>query len=56
MLDTGLEDNSINGIVCFYGIVHFTYTEVDPAIREWKRILDTDGRALFSFHIGNGEL
>ena len=55
MLETGLEDNSINGIICSYGIVHFTYNEINKAIIEWKRILNRKGRALFCFHIGNGE-
>jgi ubiquinone/menaquinone biosynthesis C-methylase UbiE len=55
MLKTQFEDNSINGIVCFYGIVHFTYKEIDEVLNEWKRILRIGGRALFSFHIGNDE-
>jgi ubiquinone/menaquinone biosynthesis C-methylase UbiE len=53
MFDTKYEDNSIDGIVCFYGIVHFTYKEIDKTIKEWKRILKTGGKAIFSFHIGN---
>jgi ubiquinone/menaquinone biosynthesis C-methylase UbiE len=52
MYDTGIESNSIDGIICFYGIVHFTYKEIDLTIKEWKRILKSGGKALFSFHIG----
>ena len=55
MFDTKLETASIDGIVCFYGIVHFTYKEVDLAIKEWKRILKSGGKALFSFHIGEDD-
>jgi ubiquinone/menaquinone biosynthesis C-methylase UbiE len=55
MFDTKLENNSIDGLVCFYGIVHFTYKEVDLAIKEWKRILKPGGEALFSFHIGEDD-
>ncbi len=55
MLSTGLKDDSINGIICSYGIVHFTYKEVDQVIKEWKRILVQNGIALFCFHIGSGD-
>lgn len=55
MLDTGFKDASLDGIVCFYGIVHFTYAEIDRALAEWKRILKPRGKALFSFHVGEGE-
>lgn len=55
MLNTNIKDDSLNGIICFYGIVHFTYTEIEKVIIEWKRILHTKGRVLFCFHIGNGE-
>jgi len=55
IFDTRLENESIDGIVCFYGIVHFTYTEISSAIGEWKRILKPGGKALFSFHIGEDD-
>jgi ubiquinone/menaquinone biosynthesis C-methylase UbiE len=55
MLSTGLPNHSIDGLVCSYGIVHFTYKEIDLVIKEWKRILKPNGKALFCFHIGKGE-
>jgi len=55
IFDTQLPDDSIDGIVCFYGIVHFTYKEISRAIGEWKRILKPGGKALFSFHIGEDD-
>ena len=55
MFDTRLVNESIDGIICFYGIVHFTYTEISSAIGEWKRILKPGGKALFSFHIGEDD-
>ncbi|MDP4271625.1 MAG: class I SAM-dependent methyltransferase, partial [Bacteroidota bacterium] len=55
LLDTGLPDESVDGIICFYGIVHFTYTEIGLALSEWHRILKPGGKALFSFHIGNDD-
>lgn len=55
MMDTKYPDRSINGIICFYGIVHFTYKEIRKTIVEWKRILIDGGRALFSFHVGDDE-
>lgn len=55
MTATVYADGSIDGIVCFYGIVHFSYAEIRKALAEWKRILKTGGRALFSFHVGEDE-
>jgi len=55
IFDTQLKDETIDGIVCFYGIVHFTYKEINRAIGEWKRILKPGGKALFSFHIGDDD-
>jgi ubiquinone/menaquinone biosynthesis C-methylase UbiE len=52
MFNTIFDNNSIDGIVSFYGIVHFTYKEIDRTIKEWKRILKPGGKAIFSFHIG----
>lgn len=55
IFSTGYKNNSIDGIVCFYGIVHFAYKEIDLTIKEWKRILRPGGKALFSFHIGEDD-
>jgi len=55
MTATAYDDRSIDGIVCFYGIVHFTYKEIGEALAEWKRILKMGGKALFSFHVGEDE-
>ena len=55
MLDSGLEDDPVDRILCFYSIVHFTYKEIDAAIKEWKRILKKECRALFSFNVVDDE-
>jgi len=52
MLRSSFECDSVDGIICFYGIVHFTYDEITETIVEWKRILKSGGRALFCFHTG----
>lgn len=55
MLATSYADESFAGVVCFFGLAHFTYAEVECAIKEWKRILKPGGRALFTFVAGEGE-
>jgi len=55
MTKTTYADRSAGGILCFYGIVHFSYKEIRKTLVEWKRVLKTGGRALFSFHVGEDE-
>lgn len=52
MLGSKMATGSANGILAFYAIVHFTYLEVEQALREWFRLLKPDGLCLFSFHVG----
>jgi ubiquinone/menaquinone biosynthesis C-methylase UbiE len=52
MLDSKMPSNSAEGILAFYAIVHFTYIQVEQALREWFRLLKPNGACLFSFHVG----
>lgn len=45
-------DATVAGVVHFYSIVHFDLTELPTVLRETRRILMTDGLALFAFHSG----
>jgi SAM-dependent methyltransferase len=53
MLNSKRASHSAEGIIAFYAVVHFTYHEVEQALREWWRLLKPDGLALFSFHVGD---
>ena len=52
LLDSTMASDSLDGLLCFYGIVHFDYPEVAQASREFHRVLKVGGRALFCFHLG----
>jgi ubiquinone/menaquinone biosynthesis C-methylase UbiE len=56
MVKTGLPESSLDGILCFYGIVHFSIPDLELAFKEWRRLLKKDGKGIFSFHVGTGEL
>ena len=51
MLGLDLEPDALAGIAAFYAIVHFTLSEVEAALSEFRRVLRKDGILLFSFHI-----
>ncbi len=53
MLDLSFPNDTIGSAVCFYGIVHFTYPELEKVFAEIKRVLQPGGQFLFSFHIGD---
>lgn len=53
MLQSKISTESADGVLAFYAIVHFTYKEVLIALKEWYRILKSNGFCLFSFHVGN---
>ncbi len=60
MLDLDYANDSIDGIIAFYAIVHFSYKEIEDFLRQVHRVLKAQGTILFSFHIGedyvqNGE-
>jgi SAM-dependent methyltransferase len=49
-LDTA--DASLAGIVAFYSIVHFSFSELGPVLQQIRRVLVPGGLALVSFHVG----
>ena len=52
MLNSQMASNSADGILAFYAVVHFTYSEIEQALKEWRRLLKPNAISLFSFHIG----
>ena len=56
MLALDLPDDSLNGIVSFYAIIHLKREDVIRALKEMCRVLKPGGRLLLSFHGGEGEL
>lgn len=46
-------DGSLAGIVAFYSIVHFEPPELDPVMRECRRVLTHGGLMLLAFHVGD---
>jgi ubiquinone/menaquinone biosynthesis C-methylase UbiE len=52
MLNSQMASSSADGILAFYAIVHFTYVEIEQALKEWQRLLKPNAIGLFSFHIG----
>ena len=53
MLALDIVDNSIDGILSFYSIVHFSSNQVKKAFNEISRVLKKGGYFLCAFHIGN---
>jgi len=53
MMELPFADHSLAGLVSFYGIVHFTLSEVQAAFQEFFRVLKNGGYILFSFHVGH---
>lgn len=52
MLSLSENNDSFGAILAFYAIVHFNYTEVEMAFKEFFRTLKPGGELLFSFHVG----
>jgi SAM-dependent methyltransferase len=46
-------DGALDGIACFYGIVHFTGEQIQRAFRQAYRALNGSGLFLLTFHVGN---
>lgn len=53
-LDTPAD--SLDGIACFYAIIHLARNEAVSALREFRRTLQPGGQFLLEFHGGAGEL
>lgn len=56
MLSLPYADATFGSAVAFYAIVHFTYSKLETALREVRRVLKPGGEFLFSFHIGNNTI
>lgn len=54
MLALDYPDAHFGSLVCFYGVVHFTPTELAQSLREAHRVIQPGGHFLFSFHVGTG--
>jgi ubiquinone/menaquinone biosynthesis C-methylase UbiE len=53
---TSFPDASLAGVVLFYSIIHLKREDVPSALKELYRVLEPGGKALISFHGGEGEL
>ncbi len=53
LLGLAKADESFAGVLAFYAIVHFNYTEIGQAFAEIYRVLQRSGQFLFSFHVGD---
>jgi ubiquinone/menaquinone biosynthesis C-methylase UbiE len=54
MLALPCADASLAGVVAFYAIVHLSPAGLKRALAEMYRVLQTEGRLLLAFHIGEG--
>ncbi|MBN1603391.1 MAG: class I SAM-dependent methyltransferase [Chitinispirillaceae bacterium] len=46
-------DESLDGILAFYSIVHDETTQIEQLLYEIRRVLKMNGKVLLSFHTGN---
>jgi SAM-dependent methyltransferase len=53
MLHSNMPSRSADGLLAFYAIVHFTYAEVEQALKQWMRLLKPDAICMFIFHVGD---
>ncbi|HEX3529064.1 MAG TPA: methyltransferase domain-containing protein [Thermoanaerobaculia bacterium] len=53
MKQLDLPDASLAGAVAFYSIVHFDSSELDPILRQVRRVLEPGGLFLLAFHAGS---
>jgi SAM-dependent methyltransferase len=56
MLNLGLPDSSLAGIVAFYSMIHLARPAIVQALIEMGRVLLPSGLALVSVHGGEAEL
>jgi ubiquinone/menaquinone biosynthesis C-methylase UbiE len=53
MTALGLQDQTLAGIIAFYAIVNIPEGTLLSVFREMRRVLQSGGRLLISFHIGD---
>ncbi len=56
MLSLPLADSSLEGVIAFYSIVHFSPGQIRSALAEMHRVIQPGGRVLLAFHIGAGSV
>jgi ubiquinone/menaquinone biosynthesis C-methylase UbiE len=56
MLRLQFADESFNGIIAFYSLIHIDRPQVPQALAELLRVLTRGGRMLVAFHAGEGEV
>ena len=52
MKHPNVTDQSLAGVVSFYSIVHFDFSELGAIVQQVRRVLMPGGLALVSFHVG----
>jgi SAM-dependent methyltransferase len=56
MLALPMANGSLTGVVAFYAIVHLSPVGLRRAFEEMHRVLQSGGRLLIAFHIGEGSI
>jgi SAM-dependent methyltransferase len=51
-----LATDQIGGLVAFYSLIHLRRSELETALREFRRVLRPGGHVLFTAHEGNDEV
>jgi SAM-dependent methyltransferase len=52
----GLLNGSLQGIICFYALIHLPRVTVPGVLRELRRVLAVGGALLLAVHGGEGSL
>jgi SAM-dependent methyltransferase len=51
-----LASGQIGGLVAFYSLIHLRRAELEPALREFRRVLRPGAHVLLSVHEGHNEV